>query len=83
MAENTQFKPEQIEAMKAANAHGFVDFVTTHGVPGKDGKLRSVGVDEAVGLYQKAASFNDKFQAGVEKVKEVVRTNVKSAAAAA
>lgn len=78
-----QYSAEEISAMKKANAHGFVDFATTHGIPGKDGSIQPVTTEQAVGLYQKAASAQEAFQTKVAKVKETIRESLKAPAAAA
>lgn len=95
MANEPQYTPDQVQAMKRANAHGFVDFLTVHGVPklnasGEQEKSASgtpitttVTPEEAVGLYQKAAAFNTAVQGQVEKVKTTIREHVKAAAAPA
>ena len=95
MANEPQYTPEQIQAMKQANAHGFVDFLTVHGIPklnaqGAQEKSASgtpittpVTPEEAVGLYQKAAAFNAAVQGQVEQVKTTIREHVKAAAAPA
>lgn len=81
--------------MKRANAHGFVDFLTTHGAPKFDDKgaqVKSasgapvtvpVTPEEAVTLYTKAASLNAAVQSQIEQVKATVREHVKAAAAPA
>ena len=95
MAENTEIKPEELNKLKRANAHGFVDFLTTNGMPKRDDKGQPVksasgdpvmvtpSAEDAFGLYQKCASFNTKVAEQVEQVKTTVREHLKAAAAPA
>lgn len=83
MADNKQFTPEQLGQMKAANAHGFIDVVTTVGLPNKEGKLQPVTAETALGLYAKAAAQSQAFAEKVAKVTETIRENLKPAAAPA
>lgn len=78
-----QYSAEEIQAMKQANAHGFVDFVTTHGAPDKDGNLQPVTTEQAVGMYRKAASAQEAFQVKVAKVTETIREHLKATPAPA
>ncbi len=78
-----QYSAEEIQAMKKANAHGFVDFATTHGVPDKEGKLQKVSAEQAVGFYTKAAKAQEAFQKQADAVKETIREHLKSTPAPA
>lgn len=97
MSEQAKFTPEQLAQMKVANAHGFVDTLTTMGIPkvengqivkSASGSPVRVPCDQAtaVSMFEKAAKLNADFQAKiaaqVEPVKAIVREHVKAAAAA-
>lgn len=97
MSEQAKFTPEQLAQMKVANAHGFVDCLTTMGIPKvEDGKIVKsasgspvrVPCDQAqaVSLFEKASKLNTDFQtkiaAQIDPVKAIVREHIKAAAAA-
>ncbi len=65
--------PEQIEAAKVANAHGFINQ-----------RIHDAGrtPEEAQQDLQKAYAFNEKVAGQIPKVKEVVREHLKAAAKA-
>lgn len=95
MAEQHTITPDELQRLKRANAHGFVDFLTTNGMQKRDDKGQPVKsasgdpvvtiptAEEAFALYGKCASFNEAVAGQVEQVKETIRSHIKAAAPAA
>lgn len=99
MSEQTQqLTDEQIDQIKKANAHGFIDCLTALGRPKvENGQIvKSASGDtvrvactteEAVKLFEKAAKFNadygQKVLAQIEPVKQIVREHLGGATSAA